>query len=329
VNGDAELSVLLATDDLSTVTEMLARLRAQRAAQKIELVLAVPRRVLEDEETTNLNGFHSVRVVDADPADGTAAARAAAVFAASAPVVVQAETHCFPEPGWAEALIGAHREPWAGVGPELCNDNPESATSWGGLLVDYYRWVAPATPGPADDIPGHNSSYKRSVLLEYGSDLPRALEVESVMHWDLRAKGHRLCMEPRAKVRHRNITRPAAAIAEHFHSGRLFGASRARSWHLARRILHAVSAPLVPIVRMTRVARKFRQKGERPDLPRGTMAMAFVMFIAHATGEVTGYFRGSGHSAVQLGEYEVHKNHYVRNLRTPLSADEPSGIRDQ
>ena len=43
-----------------------------------------------------------------------------------------------------------------------------------------------------DYLPGHNSSYKRDVLLGYGDRLESMMESETVLHWDLRAKGHRL-----------------------------------------------------------------------------------------------------------------------------------------
>ena len=44
-------------------------------------------------------------------------------------VVAFGEEHCFPEPGWAQALIDAHREDYAAVGPAMHNANPDTIVS--------------------------------------------------------------------------------------------------------------------------------------------------------------------------------------------------------
>ena len=93
---------------------------------------------------------------------------------ASAPIVVFTEDHCFPEPEWAAALLARHAEPWAAVGPVLRNANPETTVSWADLLIAYGPWLAPGVAGPKDHLPGHNSSYKTSVLREYGDRLAPA-----------------------------------------------------------------------------------------------------------------------------------------------------------
>ena len=49
------------------------------------------------------------------------------------------------------------------------NANPKSAISWANLLIEYGPWLDPAPAGKASHLPGHNSSYKRDVLLGYGS----------------------------------------------------------------------------------------------------------------------------------------------------------------
>src|SRR5437868_5149876 len=64
-----------------------------------------------------ITGFHSVRLIEMGDIKTTSRARAAAIRAASGPVVALAEDHAFPEPDWAEVLIRAHRQPWAAVGP--------------------------------------------------------------------------------------------------------------------------------------------------------------------------------------------------------------------
>jgi hypothetical protein len=307
-----ELSVILATDGVPPARRVISHLQAQTARDRLELVLVTPSANLPG-EVPELPGFQSVKFVEADTTSSTPAARAAGVRAATAPVVVMAETHCFPEVGWAEALIAAHRGPWAAVGPEIENENPNRPTSWGNMLVDYSPWVAPAGRGPVEDLPGHNTSYKRSLLLVYGPELDRLLESETVMHWDLRSRGHRLFLEPAAKVRHRNVTRLAASVVEHFHNGRVFGALRARDWSPARRAAYAAGCPLMPLLRLSRILRHARRAGWARVLARALPVMLAAL-CAHAAGELVGYAAGSGNAVRRMAPYELHRDRYLEEV---------------
>jgi hypothetical protein len=304
-----ELAVILATDGLEPARDTIGHLREQTARDRVELVLVTPPGSVDGDAGGDLDGFHSVSVVEWDTPGSAAAARAAGVSAARAPVVAMAETHCFPDPGWADALIAAHRGPWAAVGPEIANENPDRMSSWANLYVDYAAWVAP-TRGPADDLPGHNSSYKRALLLEYGGELGRLLESESIMHWDLRSRGHRLFVEPEARVRHRNITKTRDALVEHFYNGRCFGGLRSRHWPVARRALYAAASPLIPAIRLARIIRRLRRTGRGNILP-GALPMIVACLVVHAAGELTGYATGSGDAARRMAPYELHRNRYV------------------
>ena len=308
--GDPQLSVILVTDGLELVGEVLTHLQAQTTRDEIELVLVTPRGSVDGNVSQELEGFHSARVINADTRASAPAARAAGIAAARAPVIVMSETHCFPAPNWGQALIEAHRGPWAAVGPEIDNENPDRPGSWANLFVDYATWIAPASRGPAEDLPGHNSSYKRDLLLAYGEELPRMLESESILHWDLRSQGHRLYTETRAKVRHRNITRVMPALVEHFHNGRCFGGLRARNWHPLRRALYVAASPLVPVIRLRRILREAR-RSNRPDILPGALPMMVSSLLAHAAGELTGYAIGSGEAARAMVTYELDRNTYV------------------
>ena len=81
-------------------------------------------------------------------------------------IVAFVEDHCFPTPGWAEALLRAHERAWAGVGPVVLNANPKRTLSWANLLIEYGPWLHPRERGTVSHIPGHNSSYSLVVLME-------------------------------------------------------------------------------------------------------------------------------------------------------------------
>jgi hypothetical protein len=310
---EPQLSVVLVTDRYETIRTVVRHLCAQTIADRTELVLvaadpdaALPR---DADETAAL---HSRSLVRVDDVDVLARARAEGVRAARAPVVAFAESHCFPEPEWAERLLAAHEEPWAAVGPVIHNANPDSVLSWIGLLLDYGRWLGPSPGGDVRDLPGHNSSYKREVLLAYGGRLEAMLEAETLMHADLRARGRRLYQEPRARAAHLNLTEPAAWIGERFQTGRRFAAARRSGWPTWRRAAYAAGSPLIPAVRLQRILRDVRRTGVSAHLRGYGYALLGAALCVSAAGEAVGYVRGPGRSKEALARIELHKERYVR-----------------
>ena len=162
--------------------------------------------------------------------------------------------------------MSAHREPWAAVGPQICNANPDSSVATADYLIGYGPWSESAKAGEVEHLPGHNSSYKRQLLLEYGDSLDNMLEAESVLHWELRRSGHKLYLETAAKTSHVNISRLASWASAQYHAGRMFAAFRARNerWSFLRRSAFTVAGPLIPLVRLLRILR------QRHSLPTET-----------------------------------------------------------
>jgi len=110
---------------------------------------------------------------------------------------------------------------------------------------------------------GHNSSYKRDILLRYDSRLDDMMEAESVLHWDLRRDGYRLYLEPAAKTSHLNFTLLSSWVQALFQSGRKFAAFRATNeqWSRTRRLLFSAASPLIPLVRFRRIAAELQRPG--------------------------------------------------------------------
>ena len=181
-----DMSVVLVADAFPTIETTMAHLRAQTVAARLELVAVVPHgRVAPRIRRGRAGAGHRVELPAIEP---LARARAAGVRAAAAPVVAFGESHSYPEPAWAEALSAAHEGPWAAVGPAVVNANPGSALAWVNLLLDYGPWLAPVAGGERPDLPGHNSSYPKAALLDFGDRLDALLEVELVLHVELRSR---------------------------------------------------------------------------------------------------------------------------------------------
>ncbi|HVG30755.1 MAG TPA: glycosyltransferase [Pyrinomonadaceae bacterium] len=324
-----EMTVVIVTPDrFETVRKTIRHLRAQHVRERLELVIVAPAADALALDERAVRDFFGYRVIQVGAMTSTARARAAGVRGASAPVVALVEDHCFPAPGWAEALIERHAGGWAAVGPVMANANPQSAVSWANLLTEYAPWIEPAPGGEREHLPGHNGSYKRDVLLAYGDRLEAMLEAESVLHWDLRARGHKLYLEPRARSFHLNFTAALPSAVLRFNGGRLFAASRARGWPLRKRLAFVAGAPLIPLVRFARVARGV----PRAVTPRGTLATVFAALVCDGAGEMAGYAFGAGAAMEKLSDMEFHRHRYIsrrdHGAATADAAEPVEGVRE-
>jgi hypothetical protein len=300
------MSVVIATPDkYAVIRKTIAYLRAQTVKGDLELVIVAPSAERLDPDNRELKDFFSVRIVEVSKIRSVAWANAAGIRAASAPVVALAEDHCFPDPGWAEALIETHKKHWAVVGPVVRNANPRSRISRAGFVISYGPWLSPQKVGEMDHLPGHNSSYKRSILLNY-DDLEDMLEAESILHWDLTARGYRLYLEPMARVSHLNYEILSFWLMEQYCSGRVFAAVRAREWTHLKRLLFTAGAPLIPGVRIYRILKEMNRSREMRSLMRSIWAPVIVGIVVRSTGEMVGYALGrpKGESKVSHFEFQ-------------------------
>ncbi len=309
-DGDApSLAVILVTPDTyETVRETVEALRRQTIRAQVEVIIVGPANGVSSLDPAAADDFWRLHAVELAAIESRGAAYAAGIRAASAPVVALGEDHSFPAPGWAEALLAAHRGPWAAVGPAVANANPESLIAWADYLINYGPWRAPARSGVVEHLPGHNSSYKRALLLAYGPDLDWLLEAESVLHWDLRANGHQLYLAGEATTAHLNFGRSSTWMTVAFYNGRLFAATRAQNWSRPRRWLYAGGSPLIPFIRFARIARSVRQP---PGAPLRALPLVFFGLAVDGLGQGLGYAAGAGDTSPKLARLEFHR---VRHL---------------
>lgn len=305
----AALSVILiAPDHYRRIRKTVGYLRAQTIRDRLELIIVTPSVDLLKADESELQEFFHFRIVAIGKIISLSRAMAAGTCATSAPVIAFGEDHAFPDPGWAEALLEAHQGPWAAVGPVVRNANPVNWVSWADFLVSYGRWLDPT---PADEVaflPSHNCSYKRAILLSYGPKLEQALLCETILHWDLTAKGQRLYVVPQAKLAHTNFEVFARWIAAQFHDGRVLAALRLKHWPLPRRLLYICGAPLIPAVRLWRVLRDVRRSGRQHELLPGVLPTLIAGLVVSGTGEFLGYLLGrAGRAVEQLYHLEFNR----------------------
>ena len=307
------LSVVLATSgDFTTIEATVHHLRRQSIADRLELVIVAQAPTALAAGDQAFQGFWGHQVIGAGSVLSGGRANTAGVRAARAPVVALAEDHCFPEPEWAAALLERHDcGDVAAVGPLLRNANPATLVSWCDFVIGYGRWIDPTSTGEQPFLPGHNSSYRKSILLEFGACLEDLLGTETVLHLEIRRRGHRLVIEPRARAAHTNFGRIGPWLPAQFYHGRVFAAERARRWNLARRIFYAVASPLIPCVRLVRAMGHLRRSERpRPSLLRLTPLLALGL-SADGIGQLLGYLLGAGAAPSQLARFEFRRVDHV------------------
>jgi hypothetical protein len=303
------LSVALPTlEGFESLRRTVTCLAQQDIAHAIELLIMAPAGKDVVVDPSLAKSFHSTRVLPVAFGTGTGDARAAAVREARAPIIAFAEDHSFPQEGWASALVDAHREPHAAVGPAVHNANPATLVSWADLLMGYGPWLAPTTSGPREHLPGHNSSYKREPLLALGAQLPDLIEAETTLHWKLRAEGHSLFLDQRARVAHTNFDALPLWLWISYHTGRVFAATRALEWPWWRRAAFAAASPLIPLVRLRRHLGQARAVGWSFARLAGLTPTLLAGLVANGIGEGVGTVTGVGQSAAKLVAWEFNRN---------------------
>lgn len=313
--------VLVGAGDARSIQKTFRHLAAQTIRDCVEVVVAVPDAGALDLGALPTDGFWGVEVVSAGPLVSTARSRVPAIRAASAPVVAFVEDHSFQPPTWAERLVEAHRGPYAAVAPIIGNANPASMTSRANFLIEYGPWAwADGTTEP-EHLPGHNDSYKRDVLLAYGDRLGEMLEAESLIHWDLRARGERLLLLPDLQVEHVNHSLVPSTVQLRLNGGRAFAAARSHEWPWAKRALYALAAPAIPVVRFARTLRTAWGTPQQGAALRTLPALAAFLAL-DGLGEMMGYALGVGNAAVGLSAIEIQRERFVRDDEKPLLLDE-------
>ncbi len=304
------LSVILATiDDYRRIRRTADCLRRQTIRDQLEILL-----VASSEEALGLDEdlspyFFAVRVLAVGEIDSLSKAKVTAIREARADLIVFAEDHSWPDPMWAEAIVAAHEDGYAAVGPRVRNANPGSTLSWANYLACFGRWSEESPAGEVTQTPWHNTSYRRADLLAYESELPELLAVEGVLQDRLRERGLRLYLLPDNYTEHVNISRWSSWIRHSFWGGRLFGGTRSAGehWGVLHRAAYILGSPLIPFLRFKRLGPEIEGYRNQVQSTAKLLPALMLNFVIHAVGEAAGYAVGIGSAAERYLEFEARR----------------------
>jgi hypothetical protein len=279
-------------------------LAAQSAAERLELILVDAAPAAGPLEAPA--GISS-KVIVARPGSTLGEAKAAGLAAASAEAVAFLADHCYPEPGWAAALISAYREgPWAAVGYAFSNANPDSYGSRAAMLADFGPWLARASSGETDHLPPNDVSYRRSALAGM-ADQVELLTAEPLLLKELRGRGRRLAVIGEAEVSHGCLrTMRGNALASFDYCQALAGIQRRRErWGIGRRLAQALASALIaPVIRTARSVRARVGKSSRGTVLLNLPGIFFQHLLA-GLGQGWGYLAGNREAARRFLEWEL------------------------
>ena len=196
LDGPALSVVVVTRDRFHTLRPIVDAFRRQTIAAKLELVVVAPDLEVGAIPADEAASFFSSQVVAVGPIANRGLAAASGVRAARAPLVALSENHCFPEPEWAERTLEAHDASCTAVGPAVENANPETSVSLTLHAAGYGMFQPGDEPGTREELPLHNTSYQRDVLLGFGEDLDYLLADERRLQQALVEADHTLVFDP-------------------------------------------------------------------------------------------------------------------------------------
>jgi hypothetical protein len=306
-NFSPELSVIVVVGPLrARARRLFAAISAQTVARTLELVVADLNS--EEGEPLELPKGLATRIVPLHQGCTWGEARAAALREANAPIVAFIEDHCYPEPHWAEALMDAHRGPWAAVGYAFTNADPSTYVTRAGLVVDYGKWMHPAKGGPGNLLSYNNVSYKREILSQLEQPLERLMATDFHVHSELVRRDLPLFVASEAVAAHENYALLGELLSANHQYCRALAADRSRieGWSTHRRILQGLMTPMVaPAFSILRLLRTL--PGRSALLPSVLKATPVLVLSAlwSGIGESLGYLWGGKAMEDRIRYWEV------------------------
>lgn len=289
-----ELSVVLITaSDYNRLRKTVRHLAAQDMADRIQLILVCTDESSFEVIPGDVERFGELTIVEVGPMHSTGEPRAQAALRAKGPITVFAEDHCFPQPGWASAIVKAHAAGHTAVGPSMNNANPGTSLSWADISLNFGPSVNRKDSVASSMLCWHNTSYSTE-LLQQQQDLGTLLEAEGVLFRRIEGLGLSLFRATDARVVHVNISSLRGFLQGQFWGTRLFWATlvNVENWPWARRLFYAAASPALTLRRILRGLQDLR----RISSGRTLTAMPYLVLgsVTLTAGAVAGLLLGQG-----------------------------------
>lgn len=213
--------------------------------------------------------------------------RSAGLAQARGELIAMLEDRGAPRADWARQIRRLHESPAAAIGGAIENSN-NGALNWAVYLCDFGRYQLPFFRHSASYVSDTNICYKRSAI-EATREVWRERYHETTVHWALQRNGSTLELAPEMVVEQdRGSLSLRALLVERIQFGRLYAYTRARELPVHRRILLAPATVILPLLLLSRIARRQWRGPTFRHFVRALPAL-IVLLSAWSLGECLGY----------------------------------------
>lgn len=238
--------------------------------------------------------FSRVRFLSLSAAAVVPELRSAGILASSGEIIALTEDHCRCRPGWSEEIVRAHDDSAPAIGGPVENARIERALDWAVYFYDYGKFMPPVDTGPAHELSGANSSYKRSALMAEVNCFRDGFH-EPVVHAALEKHGG-LRLDARLTVDHDKTYRLGPAMRQAYHLARSYAARRVQETGLATKWLLTLASPILFLLLPARVIGAILRKRRRIGALARCLPYLLLLTESWAWGEIHGYAAGAGKS---------------------------------
>jgi len=289
-----DLSVILITaSNYDRLRKTIRHLAAQNLANRMQLILVCQQTSSLEIPPEDVQAFGEVTLFETGMFRSTGEPRAEAVAVAKGTITVFAEDHCFPQPGWARAIVDAHAAGHLAVGPSMSNANPNTSLSWADLSLNFGPSVDQHTSANSSLLCWHNTSYSTE-LLRQQNDLATLLEAEGVLFRRLEESGQSLFRAADARVIHINVSSFRSFLLGQFWGARLFWSilTAVEDWSRMRRLFFVAVSPALSVRRFFRGLIDLRRIA--PGRTLSSLPYLIIGSLVLTAGAVAGLLLGQG-----------------------------------
>ena len=282
--------IVVAICSIPQLRRSLEALAAQVIRKDYEVIVAADYRIEGIEGLRQ--EFPDVKFISREGCNTPIELTTLGIGAARGQRIVLTEDSCVARTDWLSEITAAPWEGRAAVGGVVEPTLGISPAMWAFCYVDFFRYMSPASAGPAPTLSVCNVSYHASHL-EAVAEKWRDGFHETVINGALSEKFGPLWLCPSAEVHVRRDVTFGDAVYERYAFGRLFGATRIAREAMGRRLYYIAVSPALPFLLMARMSGKARQDAALTRQFVRALPAILVMVAAWSWGEWLGYVTGN------------------------------------